>query len=29
MPADFAPFQTVYDVLDRWQESGATEAMHP
>jgi transposase len=28
MPADFPPFQTVYDALDRWQESGATEAMH-
>jgi transposase len=28
MPADFPPWQTAYDVLDRWQESGATEAMH-
>jgi len=28
MPADFPPFQTVYDVLDGWQQSGATEAMH-
>jgi len=28
MPADFPPYQTVYDVLDHWQESGATEAMH-
>ena len=28
MPCDFPPFQTVYDVLDGWQESGATEAMH-
>ena len=28
MPADFPPWQTVYDVLDGWQESGATEAMH-
>ena len=28
MPADFPPWQTVYDVLDRWQHSGATEAMH-
>ena len=28
MPCDFAPFQTVYDVLDRWEKSGATEAMH-
>jgi transposase len=28
MPADFPPWQTVYDVLDGWQESGATEALH-
>jgi transposase len=28
MPADFPPWQTVYDVLDHWQDSGATEAMH-
>jgi transposase len=28
MPADFPPFQTVYDVLDGWQRSGATGAMH-
>ena len=28
MPADLPPWQTVYDVLDRWQDSGATEAMH-
>jgi transposase len=28
MPADFPPWQTVYDVLDHWEESGATEAMH-
>jgi transposase len=28
MPVDFPPWQTVYDVLDRWQRSGATEAMH-
>jgi transposase len=28
MPCDFPPFQTVYDVLDGWQESGATEALH-
>jgi len=28
MPADLPPWQTVYDVLDGWQESGATEAMH-
>ena len=28
MPCDFAPFQTVYDVLDRWEKSGATEMMH-
>jgi hypothetical protein len=27
MPADFPPWQTVYDVLDGWQESGATEAL--
>ncbi len=28
MPCDFPPFQTVYDVLDRWQDSGATETVH-
>jgi transposase len=28
MPCDFPPFQTVYDVLDQWQESGAAEKMH-
>jgi transposase len=28
MPADFPPWPTVYDMLDGWQESGATEAMH-
>jgi transposase len=28
MPADFPPWPTIYDVLDGWQESGATEAMH-
>jgi len=28
MPADFPPWQTVYAVLDHWQDSGATEAMH-
>jgi transposase len=28
MPADFPPWQTVYGVLDGWQESGAAEAMH-
>ncbi len=28
MPCDFAPFGTVYDVLDRWEKSGATEMMH-
>jgi transposase len=28
MPCDFPPFQTVYDVLDQWQETGATESMH-
>ena len=26
--ADFPPWPTVYDMLDGWQESGATEAMH-
>jgi transposase len=26
MPADFPPSQTVYDALDGWQQSGATEA---
>jgi transposase len=28
MPADFPPWPTCYDVLDGWQISGATEAMH-
>src|SRR5207248_11533805 len=28
MPCDFPPWQTVYDILDRWQENGATETMH-
>ena len=28
MPCDFPPFQTVYDVLDQWEKSGATEMMH-
>ena len=28
MPCDLPPWQTVYDVLDHWQESGATEHMH-
>ena len=28
MPADLPPWQTVYAVLDHWQDSGATEAMH-
>ena len=28
MPADFPPWQAIYDVPDRWQESGATEATH-
>ena len=28
MPCDFAPFGTVYDVLDRWEKSGAAEMMH-
>jgi transposase len=28
MPCDFPPFQRVYDVLDRWQKTGATERMH-
>jgi transposase len=28
MPANFPPWQTVYDVLDHCQDSGATEAMH-
>ena len=28
MPVDFPPYQTVYDLLDAWQESGAAEAMH-
>jgi transposase len=28
MPCDFPPWQTVYDILDGWQENGATEKMH-
>ena len=28
MPIDFPPYQTVYEVLDGWQQSGATEQMH-
>ena len=28
MPADFPPWQTVYDTLHGWQENGATEKMH-
>jgi transposase len=28
MPCDFAPFGTVYDVLDRWEKSGATDRIH-
>jgi transposase len=28
MPADFPHWRTVYDKLDGWQKSGATEAMH-
>jgi transposase len=28
MPADFPPWPTCYDVLDSWQQSGTTEAMH-
>jgi transposase len=28
MPCDFPPFQTVYDVLDRWEKNGATQTMH-
>jgi transposase len=28
MPCDFPPFQTVYDVLDCWAKSGATETVH-
>ena len=28
MPVDFPPYQTVYDLLDAWQESGAAEVMH-
>ena len=28
MPCDFPPFQTVYDVLDQWEENGATGRMH-
>jgi transposase len=28
MPADFPHWRSVYDVLDGWGETGATEAMH-
>ena len=28
MPADFPPYQTIYDTMAGWQASGATEAMH-
>jgi transposase len=28
MPCDFPPWQTVYDVLDGWAKSGATESVH-
>jgi transposase len=28
MPADFPHWRTVYDVLDGWEGTGATEAMH-
>ena len=28
MPADFPHWRSVYDALDGWGESGATEAMH-
>jgi transposase len=28
MPADFPHWRTVYDLLDGWEKSGATEAMH-
>jgi hypothetical protein len=28
MPADFLHWRSVYDALDGWGESGATEAMH-
>ena len=28
MPCDFPPFGTVYDVLDRWDKSGATQTVH-
>jgi transposase len=28
MPCGLPPWQTVYDVLDHWQESGTTEHMH-
>ena len=28
MPIDFPPYQTVYEVLDGWRQSGATEQMH-
>ena len=28
MPADFPPWQTIYDPLDGWQKRRATEKMH-
>jgi len=28
MPCDLPPFQTVYDVLDRWEKTGAAQRMH-
>ncbi len=28
MPADFPPYQTIYDIMAGWQASGAVEAMH-
>ena len=28
MPTGFPPWQTVYDLLNHWQDGGATEAMH-
>ena len=28
MPCDFPPFGTVYNVLDRWEKSGATQRVH-
>ena len=28
MPCDFPPWQTVYGILDGWQDNGATEKMH-